>query len=87
MWGAAAGVILWRNQELFDGEFEWTMCWPFLYKVLLVPMALHGLYDTLLKKDMQLLALATAVISFIAMAATIEWTAASERALQAEDVA
>jgi hypothetical protein len=39
-----------------------------------VPMLMHGLYDTLLKKDHSLIALGIALASFAYLAGLIEWS-------------
>jgi hypothetical protein len=39
-----------------------------------MPMVLHGLYDTLLKKDYSVGALVVAVVSFVYLAGLIEWS-------------
>ena len=44
-----------------------------MIRVLGVPMILHGLYDTLLKKDMHMYALLSAIASFAYLAFLIEW--------------
>ena len=46
-------------------EFGWdTMFWFVVYYLGIV-MVLHGLYDTLLKQDLELAALAVALSSFV----------------------
>jgi hypothetical protein len=47
--------------------------------LLIVPMLLHGLYDTLLKKDHEALALLVAVVSFGWLAWNIELMLKKER--------
>jgi hypothetical protein len=64
VWSGAAAVLIYRRQQEFrDVESWWGWAVPVL-KVLAVVMVLHGLYDTLLKRDMEILALLTAVASF-----------------------
>jgi RsiW-degrading membrane proteinase PrsW (M82 family) len=62
-WTAAAAIMIWQNQAKLqtDTWYEWV-----LHLVLLVsvPMTLHGLYDTLLKRDLTPWALAVALASF-----------------------
>ena len=43
-----------------------------LLRIVSIPMVLHGLYDTLLKKQMDSLALAIAAVSFVWMALQFE---------------
>ncbi len=74
IWAAAVALLIWHNQEKFYGETEWS---DFLLAVLIVqgvPMVLHGLYDTMLKRNMELAALATALISFVYLAVLVEYT-------------
>lgn len=47
---------------------SWYDYIPHLVVIVGVPMVLHGLYDTLLKKEMQAGALAVAVCSFLFLA-------------------
>jgi RsiW-degrading membrane proteinase PrsW (M82 family) len=63
MWAASAGLVLSKRQETVQGELEWAILLP-LAQILAVPMVLHGLYDTLLKRDMPLFALGVAIASF-----------------------
>jgi RsiW-degrading membrane proteinase PrsW (M82 family) len=63
-WTASIGITLWRRQESIrsshdSGDYALT-----LLRILAVPMTLHGLYDTLLKKDMDAYALAVGLASF-----------------------
>jgi hypothetical protein len=62
-WTAAAAIMIWQNQANLqtDTWYEWL-----LHLVLLVsvPMTLHGLYDTLLKRELTPWALLVAVASF-----------------------
>jgi RsiW-degrading membrane proteinase PrsW (M82 family) len=72
VWSGAAAIVIHRKQHLLQNADSW---WHFLgTSVLLVsvPMALHGVYDTLLKKDHEALALATALASFGWLAWQIE---------------
>ncbi|HWB07701.1 MAG TPA: PrsW family glutamic-type intramembrane protease [Pirellulales bacterium] len=64
IWTASVALMLWHNQELAAGDLDWGDWLLGLLKVQGVPMVLHGLYDTLLKRDMHLLALLTALASF-----------------------
>jgi RsiW-degrading membrane proteinase PrsW (M82 family) len=64
IWTASVALMLWHNQELASGELDWGDWFLGLLKVQGVPMVLHGLYDTLLKREMHLLALLTAIASF-----------------------
>jgi RsiW-degrading membrane proteinase PrsW (M82 family) len=65
IWTGAAAITLFGQQDsVQEGgvgllEYRWR-----LLKIIAVPMILHGLYDTSLKKEMGVLALLVAVFSF-----------------------
>ena len=64
MWSGAVGVTIYRKREFVEtaadiGGFSLTVI-----QVVAVPMILHGFYDTLLKKDMNELALLVAALTF-----------------------
>ena len=64
VWSGAAAVFIFRHQGQLQGSdnfFAGALTWV---AMVAVPMVLHGLYDTLLKKDMSGWALVTAVVSF-----------------------
>jgi RsiW-degrading membrane proteinase PrsW (M82 family) len=71
VWTGAAAIMLYRNQHLFQQQMEWYEYFPPLLFVVGIPMVLHGLYDTLLKKDMDAGALVVAVVSFLFLAVQI----------------
>ena len=48
-------------------------------QIVAVPMVLHGLYDTLLKKQMDAFALAAAIVSLACMAIQFELMVRKER--------
>ena len=73
-WSAAAAIMIWRQREFFASRWEWGDMALKLLLVLGVPMTLHGLYDTLLKKDMVGLALPVALASFAWLAFLMETT-------------
>jgi RsiW-degrading membrane proteinase PrsW (M82 family) len=64
LWTGSAAITIHRRQHLFQGEMAWHDWLVRSIAVVAVPMTLHGLYDTLLKKEMNALALAVAVFSF-----------------------
>lgn len=64
LWTGSVALMLWHNQEVAGGELDSGEWFLGLLKVQSVPMLLHGLYDTLLKREMNALALVTAVASF-----------------------
>jgi RsiW-degrading membrane proteinase PrsW (M82 family) len=63
VWTASAAVMVAHNQSGFETN-EWTDWLVHMIMVIGVPVVLHGLYDTLLKKDLNAYALLTAVASF-----------------------
>ena len=71
IWGAAVGIAIVRKLEhQTPGDFGgWVML---TLSAMIVPMILHGLYDTFLKKDMNGLALAVALVSLGWLAFMIE---------------
>ena len=72
VWAGSAGIILYKNQgRLAGSDSGWTYC-ANLVLIALIPMILHGLYDTLLKKGMDVFALIVAVASFALLAYLIE---------------
>jgi protease PrsW len=70
-WTAAIAVMASQNMSGFDTN-EGTDYFVHLLFILSVPMILHGLYDTLLKRDMGGLALVVAVGSFAWLVFCIE---------------
>jgi RsiW-degrading membrane proteinase PrsW (M82 family) len=77
IWSSAAAIMIWRCRKRVEaaGErgFFLVMVW-----VLLVPMVLHGLYDTCLKREMFVAALATALASFAWLFFLVELTRMQE---------
>jgi RsiW-degrading membrane proteinase PrsW (M82 family) len=71
MWAASVGIAIARNLETYEEAADEERA-LFTLRVLAVPMVLHGLYDTLLKKDMNVGALLVALISFGWLAMQIE---------------
>src|SRR5439155_8730084 len=72
VWTGAAAIFIYKQQALLQSaENIWAVMG---YSIVLVsvPMVLHGLYDTLLKKDYHVLALIAAVASFAWLTFQIE---------------
>lgn len=63
VWSAGVALTIARDPSRVQSHDEWWSTALSVVQVLLVAMILHGLYDTLLKRDMSVLALATAVAS------------------------
>ncbi len=72
IWTASVGITMWRRQETIQGELDWTTYCLAVLRILAVPMVLHGLYDTLLKKDLELWATAAGVATFAWFAFQVE---------------
>ena len=64
LWTGSAAITIYRRQHWFQEEKRWYDWVVRSIAVVAVPMVLHGLYDTLLKKEMNALALVVAVASF-----------------------
>lgn len=79
IWAASAGLVLWRKRDTVQGQIDASFLAP-LVSVLLVPMVLHGLYDTLLKQNRATWALAVAAASFAWLAICLERAGGEERA-------
>lgn len=76
IWAGAVALVMNRNQDYVgDGGFDWGDSGNFILHYLAIAMVLHGLYDTLLKKDMEITALSVAVASF----AWLAWLVWRER--------
>ena len=65
VWNAFSAVLLWQRQTEIQDIEAWHDWFLPLLKILGLSMFLHALYDTALKKEMEVLALLTAVVSFV----------------------
>jgi RsiW-degrading membrane proteinase PrsW (M82 family) len=81
LWTASVGITIWRRQETIQGDIDWTAYSLAVLRMLAVPMVLHGLYDTLLKKEMNAYALLVGLASF----AWFTWQVESARKASAEE--
>ena len=68
VWTGSVAITINRKQGLLQGDMSWYEYLVPLFVFVGVPMVLHGLYDTLLKKEYNALALAVAVLSFVFLA-------------------
>jgi len=64
VWSATNALFMWKAQAEFDGIDTWYDWFLPILKMLGASMVLHGLYDTLLKREMEIGALLAAVASF-----------------------
>jgi RsiW-degrading membrane proteinase PrsW (M82 family) len=60
VWSATVALSMYGLRDHLESS-DWIVA---LFRAMILPMLLHGLYDTLLKKDMELYALLTAFFSF-----------------------
>jgi RsiW-degrading membrane proteinase PrsW (M82 family) len=82
IWSAAVALFIYRYQGLIQGDFEWYEWIPRVIALVSVPMVLHGLYDTALKKEMNALALITALASFGWLVWCTAWAKAGEEPVE-----
>lgn len=68
LWTGSVAITLHQKQGLLNDVDSWYEYIPRLYLIVGIPMILHGLYDTLLKKEMNAIALGVAVLSFLFLA-------------------
>jgi hypothetical protein len=71
-------IVLLRHRAMLQGNTDWSDWFISLAKCLGVAMILHGLYDTMLKREMNLPALSVAIASFVWLAWLIERSRAEE---------
>jgi RsiW-degrading membrane proteinase PrsW (M82 family) len=68
LWTGSVGITLNQRQHLIQSLDSWYEFIPPMLLIIAVPMVLHGLYDTLLKKEMNAGALVVAICSFLFLA-------------------
>ncbi len=72
IWAAATGIAIYRHRASFAGRLSGADWLGQVLRVIVVPMCLHGLYDTLLKQQYDGAALGVALASFGWLAVQIE---------------
>ncbi len=77
IWAGSGALSLVRNQGEYEDIASASDFGLFALRILIVPMVLHGLYDTLLQKDMEVWALLISLLSFGWLAFLIESTRSS----------
>jgi RsiW-degrading membrane proteinase PrsW (M82 family) len=82
-WAAAIGIVLSRRRQTVQGDLNFFELALPTIQILAVPMVLHGLYDTLLKRDHGFLACLVALVSF----AWLAWQIEQERSTDAPEAA
>jgi len=75
-------LFIQRFAHIIQEDFVWYEFIPRALFLVGIPMILHGLYDAFLKKDMSVLALLTALASFVWLAWSIERTRRREETSQ-----
>jgi RsiW-degrading membrane proteinase PrsW (M82 family) len=83
VWGGSTALMIWHWRERIEADSEENIFLTML-GVLAVPMVLHGLYDTCLKRDLHVAALATALASFAWLITLVEWSRRKSPAAAAE---
>src|SRR5262249_20877134 len=68
LWTGSVGITLNQRQHLIQEDISWYEYIPRVVLIVGVPVILHGLYDTFLKKDINAGALAVAIGSFLWLA-------------------
>jgi RsiW-degrading membrane proteinase PrsW (M82 family) len=86
LWTGSAAITVHQRQHLFQDEMAWHDWLVRSLVVVAVPMVLHGLYDTLLKKEMTALALGVAVMSFAFLAFQISRLRGADDQAASEDM-
>jgi RsiW-degrading membrane proteinase PrsW (M82 family) len=67
IWSGSVAISINQRQYLLQEDHDdedWWMYGLAILQLIAIPMVLHGMYDTLLKKNMEFLALVTAAASF-----------------------
>lgn len=72
IWSGCVAILMYRSRELFAGDAGWGDWIIAFIQCFWGSILLHGLYDTFLKKDMELWALGIALVSFFWLAYLIE---------------
>jgi protease PrsW len=83
IWSASAALFIHKFRHIVQGEFVWYEFIPRAIFLVGIPMILHGLYDTFLKREMGVLALLTALASFAWFAWSMESARRAEESSQA----
>jgi hypothetical protein len=80
VWGGAGGMLLWAAQGVFDESlamYEWVFQ---VGRILLLPIVLHGLFDTLLRRGLPGMAMLAALASFVGLFALVHYTSRQDTA-------
>ena len=80
VWSATAAILIWKRQDGLQGLDRWYHWIAPVFSTLWISMILHGFYDTCLKKDHGIAALASAVLSFALFFWMYDWACRQEKA-------
>jgi RsiW-degrading membrane proteinase PrsW (M82 family) len=64
IWSATVAILIWKRQERIHSLDKFYQWFPILFATLSISMVIHGFYDTCLKKEYGVAALAAALFSF-----------------------
>jgi RsiW-degrading membrane proteinase PrsW (M82 family) len=82
IWSVSVALFMHSHRRMLQGPFHWVEYIPRVIFIVSVPMVLHGMYDTALKKELNWLALVVALASFGWLAWCIE--RARSKAIEAD---
>jgi RsiW-degrading membrane proteinase PrsW (M82 family) len=74
IWSMSSALFIHKYRSFLQGDLAWHDYIPRVIFLVAIPMVLHGLYDTALKKEVNWLALVAALVSFGWLAWCL-WTA------------
>lgn len=86
MWAATVAIFMWRGRDEIEAAESAPDFAVVIGKYMFLAMLLHGLYDTLLKADMDLLALLVAITSFFVFIFVMHNTQAATRGEEFADI-
>lgn len=72
IWAVSTALFIHKHPWIIQGADEWHSYIPRVVAIVSIPMVLHGLYDTALKKDLNSVALVAALVSFAWLAYCME---------------
>jgi RsiW-degrading membrane proteinase PrsW (M82 family)/phage FluMu protein Com len=82
VWSGAAAISMYRRREMIQHDQDWSDFLTSMIVVLWALILLHGLYDTLLKRELNAWALLVALLSFGWLAFVIEKSRREEASVE-----
>jgi RsiW-degrading membrane proteinase PrsW (M82 family) len=79
VWSSSSALVLWRSQADVEAIERWYDWFLPLLKIVGISMIFHGLYDTCLKRDLDLVAFVAGAASFAWFLWLYQWTIRQER--------